>query len=227
MTPVRHVVYLHGFASLPASSKAQRFSRELVARGVGFDCPDLNEPSFETLTISRMLGQLKAAVARARSGPIAIVGSSLGGFVAINASSDEEIRAAGVDRLVLLAPAVDFGGRFRDKTFASLQRIGEHGIDEWRRTGRLEVFHYAANEPRHLGFGLYEDAAQYDAFDVPISLPTLVFQGRRDESVDPQSVERWAATRPLVNLRLLDDDHQLAASMDAIWNESRSFLGLT
>jgi alpha/beta superfamily hydrolase len=56
--------------------------------------------------------------------------------------------------------------------------------------------------------------------------PTLVFQGRRDASVDPVMVERWAATQPAVQLRLLDDDHQLTASIDTIWRESEEFLGL-
>jgi hypothetical protein len=30
-----------------------------------------------------------------------------------------------------------------------------------------------------------------------------------------------------VELRLLDDDHQLLASLDAIWGEARRFLGLS
>ncbi len=55
----------------------------------------------------------------------------------------------------------------------------------------------------------------------------LVFQGRRDESVDPAMVERWAAGRPNVDLRMVDDDHQLSSSMDLIWNETRRFLAIT
>jgi len=35
--------------------KAQRFGRELASRGVGYTCPDLNLPAFETLTVTRML----------------------------------------------------------------------------------------------------------------------------------------------------------------------------
>ncbi len=55
VTPVAHVLYLHGFASSPASSKAQRFEQELAVHGVGFSCPDFNQPAFETLTVTRML----------------------------------------------------------------------------------------------------------------------------------------------------------------------------
>jgi hypothetical protein len=55
--PVRHVVYLHGFASSPPSGKAQWFARALAAHGITMACPDLNLPEFETLTVTRMIGQ--------------------------------------------------------------------------------------------------------------------------------------------------------------------------
>lgn len=213
---VRHVVYLHGFASSPASSKATRFARELAARGVGFSCPDLNEPSFETLTVTRMLAAATREVAAAEP-PVVLVGSSLGGFVAAHAAALD--RTGKVDRLILMAPAFDFGGN-------RLRQLGEGGIDEWRRRGALTVFHYAHGEPRDVGFALYEDAARYDAFALGLDLPILIVQGRRDTSVDPSMVAAWARPRANVTLRLLDDDHQLTASIDTIWKASASFLGL-
>jgi hypothetical protein len=214
---VRHVVYLHGFASSPASSKAQRFARELAAFGVGFSCPDFNLPSFETLTVTRMLDETQAALDAAGEGPVALIGSSLGAFVAVHALARDVGRR--VDRLILLAPALDFGGN-------RLRQLGEQGIEEWRRAGRLRVFHYASNEPRDVGFELYEDAARYDAFAVTLPVPALVVQGTRDETVRPEMVIAWAGTQPRVDLRLVDDGHQLAASMDEIWETSARFLGL-
>jgi predicted esterase YcpF (UPF0227 family) len=129
VVPVRHVVYLHGFASSPASSKAVRFGRELAARGVGFACPDFNEPDFETLTVTRMLAQIEAELARAAR-PVALVGSSLGAFVAVHAADRD--RTGKVDRLVLLAPAFGFGGN-RPVSWAST-------IAEWRERGKLRLF---------------------------------------------------------------------------------------
>ena len=85
MKPVRHLIYLHGFASSPESSKARRFGRELAARGVGFACPDLNAPSFERLTVTRMLEATAGLIAAAEA-PTALVGSSLGAFVALHAA---------------------------------------------------------------------------------------------------------------------------------------------
>jgi pimeloyl-ACP methyl ester carboxylesterase len=216
MARIGHVIYLHGFASSPASSKATRFGRELKERGIPFECPDLNEPAFETLTVTRMLDQTRTAVESATA-PVALVGSSLGAFVAVHAAALD--RTGKIDRLVLLAPALDFGGN-------RLRQLGEHGIDEWRRSGRLRVYHYADDAYRDVGFALYEDAAAYDAFDVALTQPVLAFQGERDGSVDPRMVERWSADRPNVDLRLLDDDHQLARSVDLIWKESAAFFGV-
>jgi pimeloyl-ACP methyl ester carboxylesterase len=215
VTPVRHVIYLHGFASSPRSSKAERFQRELASRGVGFSCPDFNLPAFETLTVTRMLGATREMLEQVPPGAVALVGSSLGAFVALHAA--EAPWGGRVDRLVLLAPALDFGGN-------RLRQFGPYGIDEWRRTGRVEVFHYADNTPRYVNYALYEDATRYDAFAVARSLPTLVVQGRLDDLVDSKMVERWAATRPHVELRLVDDGHQLTASMDEIWKASERHL---
>jgi pimeloyl-ACP methyl ester carboxylesterase len=217
MTRAGHVVYLHGFASSPGSSKAVRFARELAGLGVGFSCPDFNEPEFETMTVTRMIEQTRMAVEGAPRGPVALVGSSLGGFVAVHAAAaDAGVR---VDRLVLLAPALDFGGnRLRD--------FGPYSIQEWRARGRLEVMHYAREARCAIGFGLYEDALRYDAFTLDVPLPTLVFQGRFDDTVSPEVVEAWCAGRPSVSLHLVDDGHQLSGSMDEIWEGTRQLLGL-
>jgi len=219
-TSVRHVVYLHGFASSPDSSKAQRFRRELARYGVGFSCPDLNEPAFETLTVTRMLDDVRRILASVGDGPIALIGSSLGGFVAVHAAEAAARAGDGrVDRLIALAPAFDFGGN-------RLRQLGEHGLEEWRREGRLTVMHYASNTYRDIGYQLYSDAAGYDAFALHATLPMLVYQGTRDETVDPEMVKKWCADRPNVTLRLVDDHHQLTASMDEIWDGAREFLGL-
>jgi pimeloyl-ACP methyl ester carboxylesterase len=217
VTPVAHVIYLHGFASSPASSKARRFEQELAACGVGMSCPDFNQPAFETLTVTRMLADTRRALETVRVGPVAVIGSSLGAFVAVHAA--EAPWGLNIDRLILLAPALDFGGN-------RLRQLGDRGLGEWRQSGRLEVFHYGDNVTRHVGFELYQDAARYDAFGVGRSLPTLVYQGRQDDSVDPSMVGCWAAERPHVAMHLVDDTHQLMASMDLIWVEAARFLGL-
>lgn len=180
---------------------------ECAARGIGFSCPDLNEPSFETLTVTRMLEQTRAAIDAAGEGSVMLVGSSLGGFVAVHAAAADT--SARIKRLVLMAPAFDFGGN-------RLRQLGDHGIEQWRTEGSLEFYHYAHNQPRRVWFKLYEDAAQYDAFALKLSLPIQIFQGLHDDTVLPGSVADWAVGRENVELTWLDDNHQLTASVEPI-----------
>ena len=141
--------------------------------------------------------------------------------MAIHAAAREQGSDAAhpITHLVLLAPAVDFAsGRDGWLTDSELQ--------EWRRTGRRDVFHYAYGRTYQMHFGLYEDGHGYDAFQTRPDVPVLAFQGVRDMVVKPERVTAWAAARPNVTLRTLDDDHQLQAHMEQIWLESARFLGL-
>jgi pimeloyl-ACP methyl ester carboxylesterase len=209
-------IYLHGFASSARSSKAAFFASKLSEHGVRLHTPDLNEPEFSTLTISRMLAQVEAVRRTLAPGPVALIGSSLGGFVAVQSVLQHRDP---LTRLVLLAPALDFGGdRMRD--------LGDRGIDEWRATDRLEVFHHAYGRVMPVHYALYEDARRYNCLDARIDVPIQIFQGRHDTAVDPGTVQRWAAARPNVELHMLADDHQLLNSLDDIWNEMSRFLGL-
>ncbi len=211
----RRVVYLHGFASSPESTKAAFFRDRLRELEVPFVCPNLNEPDFRSLTMTRMLDQLRGVI-EAGSAPVSLVGSSLGGTVAVLAA--ERFRSS-VDRLILLAPAVMFA------------KPGHHllppeRVAEWRAKGALPFFHYADNQERLLDAAFYEDTLRYDAFNASVAQPVLVFQGLHDESVPYRIVEAFANARPNVMLSLLDDDHQLIKSLPRIWNDATPFLGL-
>lgn len=208
------VVYLHGFASSAASSKAAFFAGKLAGRGVPVVVPDFNEPDFSTLTITRMIEQTGRAIEAAGDDRLALIGSSLGGFVAVQAALGHPDR---VHRLVLLAPALEFSG---DR----VQTLGDRTVEEWRRTNRLEVFHYGYGRTMPLRFDLYADACGYDCLAARLTIPIQIFQGRRDTAVDPDTVARWAAARPHVELHMLDDDHQLIASLDRIWPDVQRFL---
>src|SRR3954469_23155559 len=73
-------VWLHGFASSPQSSKGQFVRARLEERGGHLVVPDLNEPAFFDLTVSRMLEQID--VLAQGEGPLVLFGSSLGGLTA-------------------------------------------------------------------------------------------------------------------------------------------------
>ena len=223
---MRHVFYLHGFASSARSAKAVFLAERLRPHGLDLHCPDFNEPDFESMTVTRMLDQVDQALAALPPGPVVLIGSSLGGFVAYHAAF-RHAAARGrarttvrpIDRLVLFAPAFEFG------------RIPFGGMDEagraaWRETDRYEVFHHAENRQRAIRYAIYEDAQRYDSAHNVLETPALVFQGRQDAVVDPVMVQRFAAARPAMTLRMVDDDHQLGSSLDLMWRETAAFLGL-
>jgi pimeloyl-ACP methyl ester carboxylesterase len=217
LAPAR-VLYLHGFASSARSTKAAYFEQWFASRHVPFRCPDFNEPDFKSLTMTRMLRQLETELTSdgSSAAPATLIGSSLGGTLAILAAARFADR---VDRVVLFAPAVMFA------------KPGHHllpppRIEEWRRTGTLQFCHYAYGEERPLDFAFYEDSLRHDALDASFGQPTLVFQGVRDASVDFRTVEEFAHARPNVALTLLDDDHQLTASLPRIRDGMEKFLDL-
>jgi uncharacterized protein len=209
------VFYLHGFASSPRSTKVAYLTERLSARGVDVRCPDFNLPGFQTMTMTRMLGQLSDALL-IDGAPVTLIGSSLGGTLAILAAARWPAR---IERLVLLAPAVMFA------------KPGHHllppeRIEEWRRKGALPFFHYADQAERLLNYPFFEDSLQYDAFGANVRQPTMIFQGLHDASVDSRTVEAFARARSSVTLSLLEDDHQLIASLPRIWSDIATFLGL-
>ncbi len=210
--------YLHGFASSPGSGKARFYAEHLAELGVACIAPDFNLPDFSTLTVTRMLAQLDAAIESAPPGPVVLIGSSLGGFVALHAANRR--RTGPPERpitgLILLAPALDFGS----------DRVEDPVIDEWRRLGTREVFHHGYGRPMRIGAALWEDAARFDSATIRVEVPILVFQGLRDEVVPPAAAIAFAEARPNVRLRLLDDGHQLKGHLPDMWEESAAFLGL-
>ena len=207
---VVHLFYLHGFASSPESGKADYLRGRLAPLGVPLHAPDFNEPDFSSLTVSRMLEQARSAIAVLPAGPVGLIGSSLGGLVAIHAAA---LQPAGtphpIARMVLLAPAVDFASG-RDGWLSDTE------LEHWRRTGWRDVFHHARGRSMPLQYALYEDGRRFDAFAARFDTPALVFQGDQDTVVNPTRVREWAAPRTNVTVRMLADDHRLQAHIDTI-----------
>ena len=211
------VLYLHGFASSARSSKAAFFGTKLLEAGINLQTPDFNDPDFSTLTITRMVDQVLRILDAHPDEAAVLIGSSLGGFVAVQVAV---ARPGRVRSLILLAPALDFGGN-------RMKSLGEVGIEEWKRNNRLDIFHYGYGRMMPIHYELYADARRYDCIHAAVNMPIQVFQGRRDDAVDPVTVEQWSRARPNVELHMLDDDHQLTASVEYIWGEMKRFLGST
>jgi pimeloyl-ACP methyl ester carboxylesterase len=206
---VTSVIYLHGLASSPNSRKAVHFRRLLEAFGAAVEVPDLAQGDFEHLTIS---GQLAVVEAVAAGRPVALVGSSLGGYVAALYAA----RHAEVTRLVLLAPAFGFARHWPG-------RLGAEAIEQWRRTGSREVFHYGDGRMRPLGYQLLLDGECYE--DAPdFRQPALIFHGERDDVVPIRLSQEFAGQRSSVVLEVVPDGHEMLEVLDSIGPKVVEFL---
>jgi len=203
---------MHGFGSGPASRKARHLADRFAAEGLRLEVPDLTpgEDGFERSSPSSMLAEAEHALAGA-PGPHAIVGSSLGGYLAAVAAT----RNPAIERLVLLAPAFRLFERWN-------RRLTDAEREEWRLLGR-EVFHFASARKRRLGWQFHEDARGYPAFP-EVRVPTLCISGRRDASVPLEDVAAFVARTPGARLVEVDDDHELAGSLDRVFEEALAFL---
>ena len=195
-------IYLHGFASGPASKKAG-FFRERIPR---LEVPDLAAGDFEHLTIT---GQLQLIEKLAAGDPVSLIGSSLGGYLAsLYAAHHPE-----TVKLVLMAPAFGFAQRWSKAV----------ETEAWRKSGFLEVYHYGEKRTRRLGYQLLEDALGYE--ELPdFQQPALIFHGIHDTVVPAQFSSGFARSHPNVGLRLLDSDHELLDVLENIWQEAGPFL---
>jgi pimeloyl-ACP methyl ester carboxylesterase len=203
------VLYLHGFASSPASRKAQMFRKRFAKAGVDLEIPNLEQDSFLNLTIG---GQLRVIERTLGGEPALLIGSSMGGYLAALYAA----RHPEAQRLVLLAPAFGFARRWA-------ARLGEKALAEWKERGTVSVYHYAAGGPSPLGWGLMEDALRYE--DEPkVEQPTRVWHGLQDDVVPVDASRSFVAHNLHALLIEVQSGHELTEVAEGIADEAVAFL---
>jgi uncharacterized protein len=203
------LVYLHGFASSPQSSKAQFFRKGFEEKGLALEIPSLDRGDFTHVTIT---GQLQVIDDAVDGQPSILIGSSLGGYLAALYAATH----ANVEKLVLLAPAFQFPSRWRERYSAS-------DLERWQREGTVPIFHYGYNREIPLGYQLMVDSRNYE--DEPeFTQPALVLHGSRDPVVPASISIGYAARHPNVTLRLFDSGHELTDVLADLWAETATFL---
>jgi uncharacterized protein len=167
--------------------------------GIELLVPDLNRPSFTRLSPLAILHELDSLLARDLAGPrIRLIGSSLGGWMATLFAAKHPTL---VDRMVLVAPAFDFGERWRE-------RLGEDGVERWL-AGEETLFQGADGVavPVHPNFYIEASALPQR----PIApVPALILHGVRDEIIPIESSRRYANEVSRVELIELPADHRLS-----------------
>ena len=206
-------VYLHGFASGSSSRKARFFAERFETFGIHLETPDLTPPEsqggFEALTLTAQLRQIEALL---KGEPCLMMGSSMGGYLAALYAA----RHPEVERLVLLAPAFCFTSRWPSS-------LGEDRVAEWRRTGRMTLFHYGEKREREIGYQLLEDGERYP--DYPdFAQPALIVHGEHDDVVPADYSRQFAATHMNAVLHVVESGHELTDQLDFMWHEIRRFL---
>ncbi|QGZ93945.1 alpha/beta fold hydrolase [Terricaulis silvestris] len=208
-------VWLGGFKSDMAGTKAETLAAWARDRGQGFVRFDYSGHGrsggqFEDGTISRWLGDALAVIDKLTAGPLALVGSSMGGWLALLAARARAERVAG---LLLIAPATDFTERLMWDTFNA----------EGRRTiqvvGRLVEASQYSPEPNVLTMALIEDGRRHLLMDKPYPFdgPIHILQGAADPDVPEAHVRALAALLPAerVTFELIPDgDHRLSRPQD-------------
>jgi pimeloyl-ACP methyl ester carboxylesterase len=203
------LIYLHGFASSPGSTKASFFRFRLLDLGLTIEVPEL-APDFRRMTITSQLGIVEPLLER---GPAILLGSSLGGYLATLVAERHPDLVSG---LVLFAPAFGFVTRWQ-------RRLGPAAMQRWREHGTLDVYHYGKEREEPLSIDLIDDAAAHPEQPEP-SCPCLIFAGRRDEAVPLEAIQRFADARPGRDLVVLDAGHEMSEVLEPIWQLTHGFL---
>lgn len=201
---MRSYIYLHGFASSPSSTKARFLKDQFQKQGLFLTIPDLNQPDFYRLTLSRQIQQVAALLPI--DTPVTLIGSSFGGLTAAWVGE----RYPQVDRLVLLAPAFEFLSHW-------LPKLGAAQVEQWQKDDALLTYHYSEQRQMPISYQLVTDMAQYDESLLQRSIPTLILHGQQDDVIPIQSSRSYAASRPWVSLIELDSDHSLTNVQAEIW----------
>lgn len=207
------IVQLHGFASSAKSAKArsieQFFASDETVRYHGFEFSPTSL-DFKFLTITGMINRLRQYVLDQGIDRMRIVGSSLGCLVGLHYAH----RFGGVDRLLLLAPAL----RYRPELLSDEERLF------WEKRGSIDVEHLGFGKILPLNYDFHRDGRAYMKPIEPLA-KTRIVHGIRDDVIPVESSRRYATAHPgKVTLVEVDSDHRLLDVLPSVLEEARPFL---
>ncbi|MEM7638400.1 MAG: alpha/beta hydrolase [Pseudomonadota bacterium] len=207
-------VWLSGFKSDMTGTKVTVLEDWAEQAGHGFLAFDysghgVSDGAFEDGTISAWREDALAAIEHLTDGALILVGSSMGGWMALLSALALKDRVAG---MVLIAPAPDFTQKLMWPEFSAEQQAE---IMQQGRTLRPSDY----GDPYPITRALIEDGAQWALLDASIDLtcPIRILQGQQDPDVPWAHAFRLVdalVSEDLVFSLIKDGDHRLSRDQD-------------
>lgn len=209
------VVWMGGFHSDMLGEKATTLHQHVAGAGRGFVRFDYlghgeSGGRFEDGTIGRWRSDALAVLDNLTDGPLLVVGSSMGGWMALLAAlaRPERVRA-----LVLLAPAPDFTDKLMWASFDENQRrqIMEEGF--WTRPSAYDPAGYPITKM------LIEEGREWNILDgqIAVNVPVRILQGGLDVDVPwthSLDLADKLVSQDVVWSLIKDGDHRLSRPQD-------------
>lgn len=214
------VVWLGGYRSDMSGSKAvalcdQAGSQGRAALRFDYSGHGASGGAFRDGTISRWLEESLAAFDQLSSGPQILVGSSMGGWIALRMVQELRKRGEGdrVAGLVLIAPAPDFTLELMEPELTSAQR------EALERDGYYEEPTPYGPDPNVFTRALFQDGRENRVLDglIETGAPVHIVQGMADPDVPWQHALKLMEHLPSENVTLTlirDGDHRLSRDED-------------
>ncbi|WP_096703294.1 alpha/beta hydrolase [Magnetospirillum sp. 15-1] len=212
------VVFLHGYHSDMEGGKALALEDMCRAEGrafLRFDYFGHGKSSGDALygTVGRWAADAVAVIDRLTEGPQVLVGSSLGGWIALLAALERRDRVAG---LVGVAAAPDFTEdlMWQDFTFEQRRTLME--------TGALELPNcYEPENPWRVHRSLIEDGRNHLLLRdlIQIHCPVRLIHGQKDADVPWRTALQLAdclASEQVEMVLVKDGDHRLSRDGDLV-----------
>ena len=200
------IVFLCGHGSDMFGSKAQALASHCVAEGYGFVRFDysghgLSSGEFLDGTVSAWTDDAITILDELTSGPVILVGSSLGGWIMLNVARQKGAKIAG---LIGIAAAPDFTQRLIWDELSQAQQ--EKMVEE----GHIALPNPYADEDVIYPYHLITDGRDNLLLDKPLDItcPIRLLQGMADHEVPWQTASDIA-------LAVLSDDVQITLRKDS------------
>lgn len=208
------VVWMGGFRSDMAGTKAEALAQWASATGRSYVRFDYfghgeSEGEFAKGTITRWRADALAVLDELAPGPVILVGSSMGGWIACLAAM---VRPEQVQGLVLVAPAPDFTEKLMGPEIDAAARRALEETGVWMRPSDY-------GEPYPITRSLLEDGDRWSILPgpIPVSAPVRILQGGEDPDVPWRHALELAQglnSSDVVFQLIKDGDHRLSRPQD-------------